>query len=105
MHTSHNIYVSQNNYRRDAAIIGLVCCLLNGEGRGNLQDCLSFVMLILVADLVAFIPGILLHICVLLIHVILKFSTDSDVVGRFWLFSSGTLFHLIYFYRGYMWLA
>ena len=33
----------------------------------------------------------------LLIHVILKLLTDSDVVGRLWLFSSGILSRLIYF--------
>ena len=44
---------------------------------------LSFVMLIiLIANLVTFIPGILLCTCTLLIHVTLKLLTDSDVVGR-----------------------
>ena len=58
---------------------------------------LSFVMLILVVSLVASILGTLLRTCALLIHVILKLLTDSDVVGRLWLFSSGILSCLIYF--------
>ena len=86
------------SHRCNAAIIGLVCRLLDGEGRGNLQDyCPRFCRVdsrhqsgrLHTRDPAAHLR--------LIDHVTSKLSTDSDVVGRLWLFSFGTLFRLIYF--------
>ena len=80
-------------HRRHAAIIGFVCCLLAGEGWGNLQSfCPMFVdQLTSVAGLASFIPGILQTICASLTQVIFGHLIDLSTVGKFQLSISGTL--------------
>jgi len=62
--------------------MGLICHLLAGEGCGNLLIVHSFVILIsFLVDLIDFIHGIQLSICVLLIPVISGYWIDLDAVG------------------------
>ena len=65
--------------RQHAAIMSLVCCLLAGEGRGNLST--SYVELQFFAGLISFIHMTQLNICILSISVILKHLIDLNVVG------------------------
>jgi len=79
----------------------LICCLLAGEGRGNLQTyCPQFVILIsFLIDLIDFIHGIQLSIYILLIPVISGHCINFDTVGWLQLFLLGMIFQLIYFCR------
>ena len=62
--------------------MGLVCCLLAGEGHGNLQTTAhSFVAIKLFVGIIVFTPGTLLNIYVLLISVISENGTDLSAAG------------------------
>ena len=86
--------------RQQAAIMGLVCRLLAGEGRGNLP--IYCPQLQLIADLIGSILGILPNTStnVLLTLVTLKHWTDFNIVGWLLLQIFGMISQLTSSYRG-----
>ena len=76
----------------------LLCCLLAGEGHGNLQTyCPQFCGNQTYHSLIIFTPGTQLNIYVVLIPVISEHWTDSSVVVwlQLWIFGMG--FQLMWF--------
>ena len=66
----------------NATIMGLVCCVLAGEGCGNSQTyCPSFVAIRLFVGLFLFTPGTQLSIYVLLIPIISEHWTDLSATS------------------------
>ena len=72
-------------HHRNAAIIGLVCRLLAGEGRENLHYFVHYFMelMTLIVGQAVSMPGTLQIICISLIHVTSDHLTDLDAVGKF----------------------
>ena len=69
------------SYHWNTAIMELLCCLLAGEGHGNLQTyCPQFCGNHTYHSLIIFTPGTQLNIYVVLIPVISEHWTDSSVV-------------------------
>jgi len=89
--------------RRNASILGFTFCLLDGEGRGNLQTFVQHLRNHQLDYLTDYTPSTRLAISVLLTYVTFKLWIVSAVVGRPQLCLCGTQFRLIFYCRVIVW--